>query len=388
MITALCVDTSTNDLVVGIVRLDPASPTAEVSTLAETTERGLRSHNEHLVPLTLAALDAAGLTFADLDAVIVGVGPGPFTGLRVGMASAEAFGQACGIPVYGVVSLDAVRWAFQQAGGDLSGSLLVASDARRKEVYWARYVDGDRVAGPHVDKPAVLADLDEPVHQWVSPIELPVPGVRVEAQITAAALAAAAGDVSAPPAPLQPLYLRRPDAVVPTPQPVSPALVARSDALRIRALSPADAAACAELEAVLFAGESPWTQTQLTGEIAAPTTLAIGAFTADPARAEDRLVGYAILGVTGDYEVHTIGVAPDSQGHGIGRRLLRELLAAADAQAEPVFLEVRVGNEAAIGLYESEGFERIGLRRNYYQPSGADAVTMVRPSVLRKDLGQ
>ena len=94
----------------------------------------------------VAALADAGLAVADLDAVVVGCGPGPFTGLRVGMATAAAYGHALGIPVYGVCSLDAI-------GVDTAGEVLVVTDARRREVYWARYRDGVRVDGPAVSAP-------------------------------------------------------------------------------------------------------------------------------------------------------------------------------------------------------------------------------------------
>ena len=79
-------------------------------------------------------------------------------------------------------------------------------------------------------------------------------------------------------------------------------------------------------------------------------------------------------------EIHTIGVDPAHQGRGIGRALLRGLLAAADALHAEVFLEVRTDNEPARRLYESEGFTVVGLRRRYYRPSGADAHTMRRES--------
>jgi [ribosomal protein S18]-alanine N-acetyltransferase len=76
--------------------------------------------------------------------------------------------------------------------------------------------------------------------------------------------------------------------------------------------------------------------------------------------------------------VHTIGVDPAPQGRGIGRALLRDLLAVADAAHAAVFLEVRTDNEPAHALYASEGFAVVGLRRRYYAPSGADAHTMRR----------
>ena len=77
-------------------------------------------------------------------------------------------------------------------------------------------------------------------------------------------------------------------------------------------------------------------------------------------------------------EIHTIGVDPAFQGRGIGRALLHRLLAVADAAHAAVFLEVRVDNDVARTLYESEGFTVVGVRRRYYQPSGTDAHTMRR----------
>src|SRR4051812_23568013 len=104
------------------------------------------------MPHALAAAEAAGAPLKDLDAIVCGVGPGPFTGLRAGMATAAALGQALGRPVYPVCTLDALA-AVEQ------GPLLVASDARRKEVYWAAYdASGTRVVGPLVDRPAAVVD--------------------------------------------------------------------------------------------------------------------------------------------------------------------------------------------------------------------------------------
>ena len=137
----------------------------------------------------------------------------------------------------------------------------------------------------------------------------------------------------------------------------------------------ADAARCAELEAQLFDGDDPWPERAFLAEIAAKHNQYVAA------RADDKLVGYAGIARLGrckpfEYEVHTIAVDPAYQGHGIGRQMLRQLLDYADGGA--IFLEVRTDNEAAIALYESEGFTRIGLRTRYYRVSGADAYSMKR----------
>lgn len=200
-VNLLTIDTATPAVSAGAVR---RADDGTVTILAERVTLDPRAHAEQLTPNVLAALADAGLTMADLDAVVVGCGPGPFTGLRVGMASAAAFGHALGVPVYGVCSLDAI-------GIRTSGEVLVVTDARRREVYWARYRDGVRVDGPAVNAPAdVPAGADQvagsPEHAAL--FDLP----RLEPVYpTPDGLVAAVGDW-AEPAPLIPLYLRRPDA--------------------------------------------------------------------------------------------------------------------------------------------------------------------------------
>ena len=156
--------------------------------------------------MSLSALADAGLKMADLDAVVVGCGPGPFTGLRVGMATAAAYGHALDLPVHGVCSLDAI-------GILTRGDTLVVTDARRREVYWARYRDGMRIDGPAVSAPAAV-DFGA-ARRW--PVR---PGTRHCSTCrrlgpehpTADGLVRAVADWSMTPKPLLPLYFRRPDA--------------------------------------------------------------------------------------------------------------------------------------------------------------------------------
>ena len=141
------------------------------------------------------------------------------------------------------------------------------------------------------------------------------------------------------------------------------------------ALTPKDAARCAELEKELFDGDDPWPARAFLAELEAKHIRYVAA------RADDKLVGYAGISRLGrkkpyEYEIHTVGVDPAYQGQGIGRRLLDELLDFADGGV--VYLEVRTDNEPALALYDSAGFARIGLRRRYYRVSGADAYTMRR----------
>jgi tRNA threonylcarbamoyl adenosine modification protein YeaZ len=182
----LAIDTATPAVTAGVVQL------ADVQVLAERVTVDARAHAEQLTPNVLGALADAGLTVSDLNAVVVGCGPGPFTGLRVGMATAAAYGHALGIPVHGVCSLDAI-------GVGTSGDALVVTDARRREVYWARYRDGVRVDGPAVNAPADVPGAAEGM-------------ARPPVYPSVAGLVRAVTDWTAPPAPLVPLYLRRPDA--------------------------------------------------------------------------------------------------------------------------------------------------------------------------------
>ncbi|WIM87651.1 tRNA (adenosine(37)-N6)-threonylcarbamoyltransferase complex dimerization subunit type 1 TsaB [Candidatus Mycobacterium wuenschmannii] len=195
--TVLAIDTSTPAVTAGIV--------VDSALLAERVSLDARAHAERITPNVLAALADANRSMADLEAVVVGCGPGPFTGLRVGMATASAYGHALGIPVYGVCSLDAI-------GVQTSGEVLVVTDARRREIYWARYRDGVRVDGPAVSAPADVDTGGAPAVAG-SPDHAALFGLpRVEPSYPNSMGLVASVDWSQPPDALVPLYLRRPDA--------------------------------------------------------------------------------------------------------------------------------------------------------------------------------
>jgi tRNA threonylcarbamoyl adenosine modification protein YeaZ len=192
---------------------------AEVRVLAERRTVDARAHGELLAPEVDAVLRAAGARPRDLAAVVAGLGPGPFTGLRVGLVTAAALGQALTIPTYGVCSLDAIAYGQE-------GTVLVATDARRREVYWGIYRDGARVTGPAVEAPALVAkhavELDataaigEGAHRYADVLGLPVRDEpRYPRPLALAALAADRIRTRAASEGLTPLYLRRPDAVQP-----------------------------------------------------------------------------------------------------------------------------------------------------------------------------
>ncbi|OHO67661.1 tRNA threonylcarbamoyladenosine biosynthesis protein TsaB [Corynebacterium sp. HMSC036D03] len=211
----LSIDTATTDLVTGVVDTESGAVSERIIT-------DTRAHNEQLIPTIQRLLEEKGMGFADLDAIVVGCGPGPFTGLRVGMATASALGDALGIPVHGVCSHDAIA---AEHGADRR--ILVATDARRKEIYWATYAEGVRVEGPGLVKPGEIAVEVEAVVIPGNLVEKLPEALQALPHVAAnprpAGLVAVA-DLSATPAPLTPLYLRRPDAVPPKPKPRSAAL--------------------------------------------------------------------------------------------------------------------------------------------------------------------
>jgi tRNA threonylcarbamoyl adenosine modification protein YeaZ len=215
-----------------LLGLDTATPAVTVAlhdggqTLAELVTVDAHRHAELLAPAVEKVIADSGAVPGDLTGIVAGVGPGPFTGLRVGLVTARVLGSALGIPVYGLCTLDAIA-ADTQADGDF----LVATDARRREVYWARYDRaGRRLTGPEVTRPADIPVSGLPVAgegPLLYPELLPHgfgparPSAATLCRLAAAALTA--GDPDQLLLPPDPLYLRRPDARVPgAPKRVTP----------------------------------------------------------------------------------------------------------------------------------------------------------------------
>ncbi|WP_410663008.1 tRNA (adenosine(37)-N6)-threonylcarbamoyltransferase complex dimerization subunit type 1 TsaB [Amycolatopsis sp. lyj-84] len=209
----LAIDTSTPAVTAGLVALDGDT----LESRGDRVTVDPRAHGELITPHALEAVKAAGVTLRDLDAIVCGVGPGPFTGLRAGMATAASLAHALGIPAHPVCSLDAI--AADVAPGE--APFLVLTDARRREVYWAAYAaDGSRTDGPHVQRPAELETAIKVAAGdgallyadalGVQPIEPRFPSPAGLVKATREAL-----QNGSDPAPLTPLYLRRPDAVEP-----------------------------------------------------------------------------------------------------------------------------------------------------------------------------
>jgi tRNA threonylcarbamoyladenosine biosynthesis protein TsaB len=202
-----------------LLALDTATPAVTVAvtrdgeTLADITRHEARRHGEVLAPMVVDVLRASTLDRHSLDAVVVGVGPGPFTGLRVGLMTARTLGAVLRVPVLGVCSLDALALA-----SDLPGPLLVATDARRREVYWATYDERrDRLAGPHVSRPAEVGWSGPVVGEGGTLYPDDFPGARPPTWPSAEHLARWVEQRRPTLAP-DPLYLRRPDAAEPGPR--------------------------------------------------------------------------------------------------------------------------------------------------------------------------
>lgn len=205
--------------------MDTATPAVTVAlhdgtaVVAESTSVDARRHGELLLPAVDRVLEEAGTALDAVTGIVVGVGPGPYTGLRVGLVTAAVFSSALGgVPVHGLCTLDGLAYA-----SGLEGPFAVATDARRKEVYWARYDDArTRVTDASVDRPAdIAAELAGLPVVGAGALLYPdaFPDARDPEHQSAAALAAlaaerlaAGGEGFLDP---QPMYLRRPDAQVP-----------------------------------------------------------------------------------------------------------------------------------------------------------------------------
>ncbi|SBT47600.1 tRNA (adenosine(37)-N6)-threonylcarbamoyltransferase complex dimerization subunit type 1 TsaB [Micromonospora auratinigra] len=215
----LVVDSSTPAVTAALVEVTADAVTAR----AQRCTVDARAHGELLAPQVDAVLADVDARPADLAAIVAGLGPGPFTGLRVGLVTAATMGQVLGVPTYGVCSLDGI--GHPAAAGE---PVLAASDARRRELYWAVYDGaGQRIAGPEVSAPAVAAErardlavtlaVGDGAHRYAEVLDLPVrEEPRYPDPVALVRLAAERIRAGAPGEPLTPLYLRRPDAVAAT----------------------------------------------------------------------------------------------------------------------------------------------------------------------------
>ncbi|MEI7798021.1 MAG: tRNA (adenosine(37)-N6)-threonylcarbamoyltransferase complex dimerization subunit type 1 TsaB [Actinomycetes bacterium] len=324
---SLVIDTSTPRTIAAIVEQD--------LVIWSGFHDGATSHGEALGALIDEAKKEA--KFRLINQVVVGMGPGPFTGLRVGIAFARTFAMAREIPCVGVVSLDAIAGA----AAEMASDFYVITDARRKEIYWAKYQkNGERITEPAVAKREEVDFESLPVIEFGFPDPLALVKLTTHSNSVRT----------------QPLYLRKPDAVLP-----------KLAELKYRAMTNFDLGMVLEIEKQLF--PDPWNLAQFKEELAGvPKTRSY--FVAEVATTQ-KVVAFAGLFCPGggaDADIQTISVNAQFQGNGIGQALLDLLINAAIERSAPaIFLEVRAENEQARALYAKNGFNQISVRKNYYQ---------------------
>ncbi len=326
----LLIDTSTSRTSVAIVDGE--------AIVFQGHHDGALSHGESLPKLVSKALAVEN----NIDRVIVGMGPGPFTGLRSGIAFAQSFAFARGISWSGVCSLDAIAASIAEQ------DFVVAVDARRKEVFYARYTNGERIGEPGVCQPVQLNPLQIPIRGEANG-EFPDPSKFVQI-------------IKSSPNYEQPIYVRRPDAF---PAPAG---------VKFRPLTQLDLVPAFAIEKSAY-GKEGWTMAQLKEEYGGKDRMYVaGEFAGE-------LIAYAgVVNLAGIADVLTLTVAESHRRKGIGREMLRRLIDWARTQkCEAIMLEVRVGNGEAIPLYESFGFIEISRRKDYYG-AGKTAI------VMRKEL--
>lgn len=358
--------------------LDTAMAACSAAILDGTTLRAgqwqamERGHAEALPPMVDAVMREAGSAYAGLERIVVTIGPGSFTGLRIGLSLARGLGLALGIPVIGIDSLRAIAANATNRGSPL----LVAADARRDEVYAALYGSDGTVFIPPCLLPA--ADLVARLPAGA----MSVIGTGGDAIIAISErgdlVRSTAGDLpdarnfgfgAALPAVgrmPEPLYIRGPDAKPQAPPAGRPLQVG---------FSPAAPALLAALHAECF--DHPWTEDAFARLLESPGMAAMLAANGDAP------LGFILARTAADEaEIITVGVRPAARRHGVARSLLEHQFTELMRQgARACFIEVAADNAAARALYERTGFRQAGLRRGYYERrdgSREDALVMRR----------
>ena len=331
MSNVLAIDTSTSKTSVALI--------CDGKVVFNQSHTDPLAHGEVLPKLVSQAL----VLNNKIDLVAVGMGPGPFTGLRVGIAFAQSFALASEINWVGVCSLDAM------AAGINKDEFIISTDARRKERFWARYKDGLRITEPAVSNASELEKFGIPVLNE---------GEYFPDPVALAKIAQTSKSVE------QPIYIRKPDAY---PLPIG---------VKFRPMTSLDLVLAIAIEKEVY-GKTAWSADQFKSEFAkSPKSAQYLA-----AEFEGQLIAYAGIFYVADVaDIHTLTVVADHRRKGIGRELLKRLIDWARVKKAPaIMLEMRLGNDAARPLYESFGFIEISRRENYYGP-GLTAV------VMRKEL--
>ena len=421
--TVLAVDTSTDMLACAVCRV---GADGSVSVLASGDHMCRRRANVELVSTVQRVLADADLSMEDVDAVLTGRGPGSFTGVRIGVATAKGLACGAGLPLFGASALDAMAWAAWGAG--VRGQLAVAGDAMRGEVYPGIYRLDE--AGAHRTFPTeTVVKADACVSVWAArpdAAELTLTGnglAKYRARFEAAGLtsfspeeawyptgeglvraAVEAGALAGPaaqsgdPALVLPIYTRLSDAEeaertrLGLKEPATVELTGVDDALagihlQLRPMTVNDTAAVATLEAAAYEGSAhtPWTERMFYEELTQPGR------SWWVAHDQGRVIGFAGGVLAGaDFEVEEVVVDAARRREGIARRLVARV--AYDAQmlgAHTTSLEVDEKNDPARALYAALGFVEEGRRPGYYPGAAGepahDALILRAPLPLAAD---
>jgi tRNA threonylcarbamoyladenosine biosynthesis protein TsaB len=340
------------------------------------------SHAEALIPMVQKVMATAELDYGDLDLIAVGTGPGSYTGVRVGLAAAQAIASAAAKPITGVSNFDVLFAACTPEAPN-----LVALDTRRADLYVQLFKTTGEIDSP----PAIVTE--DAVPALFSPNEtilvagdaapravelLRTAGRSARTHPSAhhadaaiiARIAAERWMAEARPRPVQPIYLRPPDARTVAERDAAKNQQTRRAPASLIVAGPTHGAVMAALQNRCF--DERWSSDSVTALLAQPGVAGV-LLIADDSQIP---MGYGLLRCVADEaEILTFGIDPRYRRAGHGRRVLDDMIAQARAAgARMVFLEVAEGNGAARALYEASGFKTVGRREGYYRgPRGSEA---------------
>ena len=315
-----------------------------------------RGQAEALAPMVQETMESAGVAFKDLARIAVTTGPGTFTGVRIGLAMARGLGVALSIPMTGINSLAAI--ACNDTAGDLP--IVVAVDARASEIYFASY----DALGHELKAPVIVALTEahklmptHPVKMLGTAADLLLSKINDKQHVRsdagdlpiAANFVKLAANIPASAVPPEPLYLRPPD--------VKP----QATKISFSTAGPAAAKLLAEIHSESF--ETRWTETAFSEMLAIPGTQAI------LVSSQNNPMGLVLFRKAADEaEVLTICTRPAFRQKGHGKLLMQHLESLLRREGvKSLFIEVAISNHAALALYASSGFEKAGMRKNYYE---------------------
>lgn len=414
MPVTVAIDTSTDMLACAVAWSDAVTGERHVAAADHMCRRHA---NVELITTVNGVLEQAGFTMADVEQIVVGRGPGSFTGVRIGISTAKGMTLGANIPLLGASTLDACAWRAWAAG--TRGLVGVVGDAMRGEVYPALYTVDD--AGAHrmfererVVKAAAAFDTWREMPDWTH-VQLTGDGLVRYSKLlaederarcldrdlwwpTGESLLMAGATGNGDPASMLPIYTRLSDAEenerkrLGLHQSEHSELTGVADELagrhlQTRPMGAVDAEGAAELEQRCFAGahHEAWSANMFLSEVGEDVSAPRSWWVAHD---NGKLLGFAGgMVVDNDIQILDVAVDPDQRRRGIARKLLAHV--SYDAQmlgATTASLEVETENAAAIALYRALGFEQIGCRRDYYG-AGNDALVMQAslPLVLPMD---